>query len=179
MKTNKQAIRQPLPSTKWQEIHDRMLFQLDTQSKTKTINALAYIWNISRSSNWPIENRLEEEEIEWLVCLDWKLCECFSCAGEDSNDDETGYIAALTHHGAYALVTFAELPRTIPGVQASLSYLSDTDGSARTLEPLSNTRFHVDSHSIEIGPCRYWFEMSSGFLIQFVSPFFSNWNLIV
>lgn len=94
-----QAIAQPRPAN-WQEKHDRMLFQRDTRSKTKIIKRPSYLEHYSvvqLTQKSAKKRRKMDDEFH----PNWRLRENGNKA-EDTDDDQTDYVAALTNHATYA-----------------------------------------------------------------------------
>lgn len=93
------AIAQPRPAN-WQEKHDRMLFQRDTRSKTKIIKRPSYLEHYSvvqLTQKSAKKRRKMDDELH----PNWRLRENGNKA-EDTDDDQTDYVAALTNHATYA-----------------------------------------------------------------------------
>ncbi|XP_045029296.1 uncharacterized protein LOC116923817 isoform X2 [Daphnia magna] len=93
------AIAQPRPAN-WQEKHDRMLFQRDTRSKTKIIKRPSYLEHYSvvqLTQKSAKKRRKMDDEFH----PNWRLREHGNKA-EDTDDDQTDYVAALTNHATYA-----------------------------------------------------------------------------
>jgi hypothetical protein len=78
-----QAINQPLPGN-WQEKHDRVLFQRDTRSKTKTVKAPAHLEHYS-IIQLTQKTAKKKKKLSSDLRSSWKLCEAVGNTDEGSD----------------------------------------------------------------------------------------------